>query len=126
MKERPPKKRVGRFLLHSHEPPYSSLVHDLLCVPACDRAGEWRVFRRAMEINGRSGVESTMAKYSKPEVNYRPATGGAKRRCSNCINCQEAESGCTMVEGSIEPNFVCNLWKLKSSAQAVDSGLAAK
>jgi len=66
-----------------------------------------------MEINGIKRVESTMAKYSKPEVSYRPAIGGAKRRCSNCINYQETESGCTMVEGSIKPNFVCNLWKLK-------------
>jgi hypothetical protein len=71
-----------------------------------------------MEINGRKRVESTMAKYSKPEVHYRPTIGGAKRRCSNCINYREAESGCTMVEGSIEPNFVCNLWKLKPPAQA--------
>jgi len=66
-----------------------------------------------MEINGRKRVQSTVAKYSKPEVSYRPAIGGAKRRCSNCINYQETESGCTMVEGSIKPNFVCNLWKLK-------------
>jgi hypothetical protein len=66
-----------------------------------------------MEINGIKRVQSTMAKYSKPEVSYRPAIGGAKRRCSNCINYQETESGCTMVEGSIKPNFVCNLWKLK-------------
>jgi len=29
-----------------------------------------------------------------------------------------------MVEGDIQPNFVCNLWKLK--LQSVDSGLAAK
>jgi hypothetical protein len=67
-----------------------------------------------------------MAKYSKTEANYRPAMGAAKRRCSNCINYEEAESGCTMVEGSIEPNFVCNLWKLKPLDQLVDSGLAAK
>jgi len=67
-----------------------------------------------------------MAKYSKTEASYRPAMGAAKRRCSNCINYQEAESGCTMVEGSINANFVCNLWKLKPQAQSEDSGLAAK
>jgi hypothetical protein len=44
----------------------------------------------------------------------------------SCINNQAAESGCTVVEGSIEPNFVCNLWKLKPPTQSVDSGLAAK
>ena len=79
-----------------------------------------------MEIKGRKRVKSATAKYSETEVRYRPAIAGAKRRCNHCINYQEAESGCTMVEGSIEPNFVCSLWKLKSSAQAVDSGLAAK
>src|SRR5262249_49908221 len=66
-----------------------------------------------MEINGRKRVQSTMAKYSKPEVSYRPAIGGAKRRCSNCINYQENENGCTMVEGRIKPNNFCNLLKLK-------------
>jgi hypothetical protein len=55
-----------------------------------------------------------MAKYSQTEARYRPAISGAKRRCSNCINYQEAESRCTMVEGTIKPNFVCNLWKLKT------------
>ena len=49
----------------------------------------------------------------KPEVLYRPAIGGAKRRCSNCISYQEAQGGCTVVDGSIDPNFVCNFWKLK-------------
>jgi hypothetical protein len=34
-----------------------------------------------------------MAKYSKTEVRYRPAIGGAKTRCANCISYQEAESG---------------------------------
>jgi hypothetical protein len=34
-------------------------------------------------------VESTMTKYSKPEVHYRPIIGGAKRRCGNCINYQD-------------------------------------
>jgi hypothetical protein len=86
-------------------------------VTALESGGDFRPLR-GMEIKGRKRVESTMAKYSKPEVHYRPTIGGAKRRCSNCINYREAESGCTMVEGSIEPNFVCNLWKLKPPAQA--------
>jgi hypothetical protein len=34
---------------------------------------------------------------------HRPAIGGAKRRCANCISYQETESGCTVVEGSIKP-----------------------
>ena len=55
-----------------------------------------------------------MAKYSATEVRYRLAISSAKRRCSTCINYQEAESRCTMVEGTIKPNFVCNLWKLKT------------
>jgi hypothetical protein len=67
-----------------------------------------------------------MAKYSITEVRYRPAIGAAKRRCSTCLNHQEAESGCTMVEGRIKPNFVCNLWKFTPPPQSVDSGLAAK
>ena len=69
---------------------------------------------RGMEIKGRKRVKSAMAKYSETEVRYRPAIAGAKRRCNNCINYLEAESGCTMVEGSIKPNFVCNLWKFKT------------
>ena len=55
-----------------------------------------------------------MTKYSETEVNYRPAIPGGERHCSSCINYEEAESGCTMVEGTIKPNFVCNLWKLKT------------
>ena len=50
-----------------------------------------------MEIKGRKRVKSAMAKYSETEVRYRPAIAGAKRRCNNCINYQEAESGCTML-----------------------------
>jgi hypothetical protein len=75
---------------------------------------DWRNLQphRGMEIKGRKRVKSAMAKYSETEVRYRPAIAGAKRRCSNCINYQKAESGCTMVE--VKPNFVCNLWKLKT------------
>jgi len=54
-----------------------------------------------------------MAKYWKTEVSYRPSIASAKRRCISCLNYQEAETGCAMVEGSIKPNCVCNLWKLK-------------
>ena len=56
----------------------------------------------------------TMAKYSATEVNYRRSSPGGKRHCGSCINYLEAESRCTMVEGTIKPNFVCNLWKLKT------------
>ena len=77
---------------------------------------DWTTFSRTEEWRLRvaSASKSAMAKYSETEVRYRPAIAGAKRRCNNCINYQEAESGCTMVEGSIKPNFVCNLWKLKT------------
>ena len=68
---------------------------------------DWRTFSRTEEWRLR--VASALTK-----VRYRPAIAGAKRRCNHCINYQEAESGCTMVEGSIKPNFVCNLWKFKT------------
>lgn len=66
------------------------------------------------DIKGRKRVNSLMAKYSATEARYRPAVPGAKRRCSNCLNYQEAESRCTRVGGTIKPNVVCSLWKLKT------------
>jgi len=79
-----------------------------------------------MLLANRGRVESLMAKYSQTEVQYRPAIGGAKRYCVNSANYQEAENGCTMVDGSVKPNFVCNLWKLKPPAQPEDSDPVAK
>jgi hypothetical protein len=52
--------------------------------------------------------------YTQEEVNYRPAAPGVKRRCEVCIRFRE--DACTVVKGKIQPQWVCNLWKLKVPA----------
>ena len=56
---------------------------------------------------------AVLTKYSKTEVTYRLAAAGAKRRCGTCRMFEVANRDCAAVEGGIEANYVCNIWKLK-------------
>ena len=54
-------------------------------------------------------------KVSKESVKYRPATG--KQQCGNCsmfrimrLGRDKMTGRCTLVEGSIRADFVCNEW----------------
>jgi hypothetical protein len=47
----------------------------------------------------------------KGDVNYRKGRG--KNRCSNCTMWRNGH--CTAVWGIIEPDMVCDLFKLKSN-----------
>ena len=64
---------------------------------------------------------AVLTKYSKTEVSYRLAAAGAKRRCGTCRMFQVANRDCAAVEGGIEANYVCNIWKLKVPPSSVNS-----
>ena len=83
-----------------------------------------RIRRWVVRDSGRKRVNRPWPNTRKLRFAIDPLLVPQSAACSTCIHCQETESDCTIVEGGIKPNFVCNLWKLKP--QSVDSGLAAK
>lgn len=59
-------------------------------------------------------------KYSKDEVNYRPA-GSSNTRCERCSNFSRAKGGggsgsCKEVAGSVSPKYVCDEYESGGSS----------
>ena len=48
--------------------------------------------------------------YSKEEAEYRPADTG-EGKCRDCLNFIEPRSRCTLVAGSIDPDYTCEYWE---------------
>lgn len=59
-----------------------------------------------------SGMGTAYAKVPKQSVSYRETPNGANR-CSTCANFIEPSS-CKLVEGAINPNGWCGLFKPKA------------
>lgn len=58
-----------------------------------------------------------MSKVSQESVNYRPATGA--KHCGNCV--MYHDHVCTLVDGNIEPDHVCDRWESKVEDKKVDA-----
>lgn len=60
-----------------------------------------------------------VVKQSKKQVDYRSSLAGAKKRCGTCIYKVFEQKGCTKVDGDIDKDCVCNLWKYYAYAGVV-------
>lgn len=49
-------------------------------------------------------------KYSKPQVDYRPAES-PDRSCVTCLHFNPEREGCRIVKGHISPEDTCDVWK---------------
>ncbi len=56
-----------------------------------------------------SGINAAYAKVKQEQVHYQPEPKDGQQ-CSKCTNF-EAPSGCKLVEGEINPNGYCQLFK---------------
>lgn len=51
-----------------------------------------------------------MPKMQQSEVLYREAYSGEEERCANCHKFTLRRHRCAMVDGFIQPQYVCELW----------------
>lgn len=55
-----------------------------------------------------------------PRVNYRTAAPGSSRMCGNCRFFDDEAMSCDVVEGTIDANWVSDLWTEQLSSQVAD------
>lgn len=63
-----------------------------------------------------------------PKVNYEPAKDGSGKMCGNCRFFadwgNQGSGDCSLVEGSIEATYVCNLWAEQLPSQQIGAMLS--